>query len=87
MTVTGVSAFGSGSWLLSICEDSLRNMRQEKKGVGGFMKEEILPEALGSQSVPEVSSSECIRYKNLVHTSSLTHIFNPCAAFFSDQSK
>lgn len=51
------------------------------------MKEDTLPESLRSTSVPEVSSSECIKYKNLVHTSSVTHIFNPCAAFVSEQSK
>lgn len=60
MTANGISAFGSGSWLLSICEDSLRNMRQEKKGVGVFMKEDTLPESLRSQSVPEVLSIACI---------------------------
>jgi len=61
-------------------------MRQ-KKGVGVFVKEDTLPEPFRSQSVSEVSFTECIKYKNLVHISSVTHIFNPCAPFFSDQSK
>lgn len=45
------------------------------------MKEDTLLKSLRSQSVPEVSSSECIKYKNIACTSSVTHICNPCAMF------
>lgn len=47
------------------------------------MKENALPESLRSQSVPEVSSSECIKYKHISCTSSVTYICNPCAMFLT----